>query len=352
MTGAVAEAGRRLQGYLLGPRVQLASGGEAGGVVGSAEPGGAPDYVYGEITGYFLHWIASATADVEQRRHATQAAADWLQHYLAEQPWPATRRYLGPAPADWRNQALFAFDLAMVAGGVARTATAGLLAPTQALVARLGQLLCQFATGPALATVIAAPAASLPRRWSTEGGPFSAKTASRVLLLHAHCPLDANLVGSCRALLSRYAVAAADFPPEMLHPTLYALEGVLLAEGVDYERVARGLERLLQWQAPDGSLPESLATPEVRRNDVAAQALRLAILLEQRLGDRGRFAAPIARLGDWLIPQVAADGSLAFAAGRPHSANTWCALFAEQALRLLLARERGEPLPLAEADLV
>jgi hypothetical protein len=352
MSQGVAAAARRLQDYLLGAAVQLTDGAEAGGVIGSADPDGGPRYVYGEITGYFLHWLAAANVSLDERRRAAQAASDWLQRYLAEQPWPATRRYLGPAPADWRNQALFAFDLAMVAGGVARAASHRVLAPAPGLVARLGQLLGLLATGPSLATVLAGPAAALPRRWSTEGGPFTAKTASRVLLLHAHCPLEAGLVRGCRDLLARYAVAAADFPPEMLHPTLYALEGVLLAEDVDYERVARGLERLLQWQAPDGSLPESLATPEVRRNDVAAQALRLAILLEQRLGDRGRFAAAIARLGDWLIPQVAADGSLAFAAGRPHSANTWCGLFAEQALRLLLARERGEPLPLVEADLV
>lgn len=349
---SASSALQQLQHFLLQGNVQLRGGPQAGGVAGTL-PGGEAAYVYGEITGYYLHWLASLPSSRQQCESAAQAALHWLQHYLQQQPWPPTRLYLQPHAHDWRNEALFAFDLAMIAGGIARTLHQGLATADAVLVRRLDELLQQFVgDGELKVLVTTLDAAQLPQRWSTVGGPFTAKTASRILQLNAVTPLHTPLVQQCRQQLQRYADMAAAMPPEMLHPTLYAIEGMLLADAPDWDKLAAGLQRVLALQAPDGSLPEAPDSTQIRRNDVAAQALRLAILLEHKLGDARRFDASIHLLASWLCSQILPHGTLAFAPGQGNPPNTWCAMFAEQALRLYVARETAQPLPLTDADVV
>ena len=346
-----ALAAARLRHLLLHGPVQLREGSMAGGVAGVLIAGEQPLYVYGEITGYYLHWLATPNNDREQCQRAAQLAVDWLTRYLAQQPRPPTRVYLHAAAEDWRNQAFFAFDLAMVAGGYARCIHHGLVDVDQSLVQRLDVLLQAFITDDLLKVVlIHGDKSALPQRWSTQGGPFTAKTASRILLLNAVMPLQQPLVQLCQRQLQHYAAMAAGLPPEMLHPTLYAFEGMVLAERPEWDAIAHGLERLLLLQAEDGSLPEAADNLSLRRNDVAAQALRLALLLEARLGDKVRFDAVIHQLAQWLCVQVGVDGTLPFAPGHPP--NSWCTMFAEQALRLYVAREQQQVLPLTAADLV
>ena len=98
-------------------------------------------------------------------------------------------------------------------------------------------------------------------------------------------------------------------------------------------------------QASDGSLPESLQTSHVRRTDIIAQALRVAIFLESLLAQPGRYRAACDAFVQALLLRVRADGSLAFSTDGNSEANVWCALFAEQALRLYAAYAQEQPLP-------
>jgi hypothetical protein len=347
----------QLQQHLLSGPAQLTAGPQRGGVAGTLSTAGEALYVYGEITGYYLHWLASLNTDRAARAAKAHAAQAWLQQYLAMSPWPPTRLYLNGQHPDWRNQVLFAFDLAMIAGGLARCAHAQLVELKPALLQSLSHWLQQFSGDDQLKVIVNKGAVTdLPQRWSSVGGPFTAKTASRILLLAKQAPLPAPLVSQCHAQLEHYAALADQFPPEMLHPTLYALEGVLLADQCADLKTAQGLERLLALLADDGSLPEALDSTTVRRNDIVAQALRLALLLEHRLGDTQRFDRAIHKLAGRLCSQVQthgvqADGTLGFAPGQT-TANTWCAMFAEQALRLYVAREQQQPLPFTAADIV
>ena len=50
----------RMRDWLLGGPAQIRFGAEAGGVAGTLNAAGQPDYVYGEITGYYLHWLAGS----------------------------------------------------------------------------------------------------------------------------------------------------------------------------------------------------------------------------------------------------------------------------------------------------
>ena len=348
-----AHAQQQLQHFLLQGPAQVQSGLHKGGVAGGLSANGEPSYVYGEITGYYLHWLASLAGDHALRAAKAEAAQGWLLQSLSQQPWPPTRVYLTAQASDWRNQVLFAFDLAMVAGGLARAAAHRLLTLDAALIARLQELLLLMLHTPELKPWVApAQAGDLPQRWSTLGGPFTAKTCSRILQLHKQTPLDASLVRHCEQQLQHYHQLAPAFPPELLHPTLYALEGLLLAPAPRHNAIAQVLEQLLALQTNEGYLPEAWEPNGVVRNDVASQALRMALMLEAHLQDRTRFTPAIKKIAAMLSAQVRSDGSIGFNSDKDSPANIWCAMFAEQALRLYVAREQQQALPFAEDDIV
>jgi len=281
------------------------------------------------------------------------AAAQWLEQYLQVDAMPATRIYLGAAVDDWRNNALFAFDLAMIAGGLARAEAHGLLRPSEALTAHLLGWLQQFVDGDRIKPcIVRDKTIVLPSRWSTQGGSFIAKAASRILLLSRLTQVDAALLHACRKTLATYTETAGRNGLDMLHPTLYAIEGCLLADNADYEKLARWFDQVVLLQAPDGSLPESLETPEIRRTDIIAQALRVAVFLQRLTEQPARYQEAAMKFAVALCARVRKNGSIGFTAGNFGEDNIWCAMFAEQALRLYAADVREQPLPFAMEDLV
>ncbi len=61
---AAATTAQALRDWLIEGPAQLKSGPEAGAVAGTIESSGAVHYVYGEITGYYLHWLASGVIEI------------------------------------------------------------------------------------------------------------------------------------------------------------------------------------------------------------------------------------------------------------------------------------------------
>lgn len=351
LAGTATLVSEQLRDFLLYGPAQQQGPYNAGAVAGTVSHG--PVYVYGEITGYYLHWLASLpdAGDVVSSR--ALAAARWLERYLQSETIPATRIYLEAAVDDWRNNALFAFDLAMIAGGLARAEARELLEPSPVLSKILLGWLQRFVEGGELKPCIMRnKTLALPSRWSTQGGSFTAKTASRILLLARQMPVDASLLDACRKILSTYAVTAGHNGLDMLHPTLYAIEGCLLADAADYEKLAHWFDQIVALQSPDGSLPESLETPEIRRTDIIAQALRVAVFLQRLTGTPARYQAANQKFAIALCARVRKDGSIGFTAGSAGGANVWSAMFAEQALRLYAADVLGQPLPFQVEDLV
>jgi hypothetical protein len=353
IAGTAANAALQLREFLLhGPAQQQGTHQHAGAVAGTVTDGSV-SYVYGEITGYYLHWLASLREPAEPVSARALAAAQWLERYLQGQTMPATRIYLEAAADDWRNNALFAFDLAMIAGGLARAQAQGLLKSSAELANLLLGWLEQFVDGDRIRPcIVRDKTVVLPSRWSTQGGSFSAKTASRILLLSRQVNVDTPLLNACSTTLSTYAAAASQNGLDMLHPTLYAIEGCLLATEADYEKLARWFDQIVALQAPDGSLPESLETPDVRRTDIIAQALRVAVFLQQLTGHPFRYQEASQKFAVALCSRVRKDGSIGFTAGSADGANIWSAMFAEQALRLYAADVLGQPLPFTVEDLV
>jgi hypothetical protein len=326
------EAAARLRDWLLEGPAQLRDGPDAGGVAGTFDASGAPYYVYGEITGYYLHWLADHEPTLDVCR-AANAALGWAARAYGDNALPPTRIYLGPAPDDWRNRAQFFFDLAMLVGGLSRAAHAELIDPPTALLARLCSKLSRFVRDGRIVAVRADEGADLPQRWSTLGGPFEAKAASRVLMAREFIAVPGALGEACEREIEAVCTGAAQAPVEMLHPTLYAIEGALSGGDPNYRAgIARWLARVLALENGKGELPESPQSETdqgepVWRTDVIAQALRVGLALDTDAEVLERFA-------DALVARVRPDGAIAFRPDAdPPQINTWCAMFAEQALR-------------------
>jgi len=350
---SAASAATRLQHFLLHGPAQQRSGEHRGAVAGTLKPDGSALYVYGEITGYYLHWLSSLPVGTAGVQTATSSALEWLQRYLGGSELPLTRVYLRDSPADWRNDAMFAFDLAMIAGGMAGIARRDMAPLPAPLLADLQRWLLQFVRSDALAVCLTRmPQSVMPQRWSTCGGPFTAKTASRILQLGEQVSLDANLLQLCRRQLTIVATDTTRHAIDMVHPTLYAIEGCLTCPDSDAFALARWFEQVVALQATDGTLPESLPTPHVRRSDIVAQALRVAVFLEQQLAQPGRYRAACDGFAQVLVQRVRPDGTLPFSSDGNPDANVWGAMFAEQALRLYVAQVQQQPLPFAAGALV
>lgn len=347
----------RLQSWLLN-RPQRADSPHAGGIVGGC--GAGTDYVYPEIAGYYLTWLAFLEAvesggdGAEPLARRRGAAVDWLRRELGRAGGPRTRCYLSPdadTAQDWRNTALFAFDLGMVYRGAAADGHGGGSAAAE-LVARTVELLDTLREddGSWRSCTTHDPATVVPERWSTLPGPHLLKVAGGVLAL---TPPAANptAVAAALATLARHAPDLKATLPEMTHPALYALEGLLQAEVAghhDYHQELVHGYRQLSDLAGGGAPHEYAARPDsLVRTDVVAQLLRVGCVLAGRGElDSGQLTA-LDTLAALLADRVDGDGGLAFdeegrATGRH---NTWCAMFAHQALVFHERVAAGHPVP-------
>lgn len=339
-TATPATAGRAARGlrhWLLHGPAQLRSGDQAGGVAGTIAAEGEPLYVYPEITGYYLSWLADIARgeDVPACRERARRALAWAERSFAHPGrTPATRVHFAAA-ADWRNDAMFFFDLAMLLRGVDAAAEAGIAGAVDTLRRALHQQLRQFVDdGALLAAIQLRGVRPLPARWSTRGGPFLVKAASRVALSGRRAPLPEDLGAACARECERWAAPAADIELGMLHPTLYFAEGLLLSHPDRADAIAQLLRRCLALTRADGSLPETAGDAAGKtRNDILAQALRVGLLLRELGAADAPAPDELERLAATLIARVDPRGFLPFNADTASQANVWGTLFAEQALR-------------------
>ncbi|WP_405976938.1 hypothetical protein [Streptomyces sp. NBC_00158] len=356
----------RLRAWLL-DHPRLAEGPHAGGVMGDT---GTAAYVYPEIAGYYLTWLAfltatdqdphpdttpadttpadpARTADAAPTAAAREATVRWLTGELGRPDGPRTRCHLTATPeaaADWRNHARFTFDLGMVHRGAAAAPGPG----TAALLARTADLLdaMRAPDGSWLGARPHPGAAPLPERWSTTSGPHLLKAAGGVLALAGpgHAP---TVLAAARETVARHAPGLAARLPAMSHPGLYALEGLLQAEAAGHrEHSGELLPGYLRLAAqPDGVPREYAGRPDSRvRSDVVAQLLRIGCVLAGRGELDGAGRAALDRLAALLADRIGPDGALPFDDGAAYG-NTWCAMFAHQALAFHARITAGRPVP-------
>lgn len=343
-TDDVRASHARLLDWLLTAPLQVTEGRQAGGVAGVVAANGGIRYVYAEITGYYLHWLASpgVRARPEASSRAT-ASMEWVLRAYSSGTPPA-RIHLDGTSGDWRNTTRFLFDLGMVAGGVAAAWGCGLIPPAPDLASELQAQAVAF-IDPAGQMHATAPAVDVVR-WSTRPGPFLAKPASRFeMLARVHAPAPALTMACRRALVA--AAPTAEPGHIELHPSLYHLEGIACAGDDARTAVAPTLARILAFENGAGALPESPGS-NLLRTDVTAQALRLALWAGTRADD-----PRLARMAQALTQAVDAAGGIGFALGATSTErNVWCAMFAEQALRAWLHAQAHGAAGLEARDIV
>jgi hypothetical protein len=284
-------------------------------VAGLLEAGGRIAFLYGEITGYWLSWASAPGSGVPAER--VKLGVQFLTRSWSHPTPPSTRQ---GRDGDWRNRALFSFDLAVMLRGLADVIPVAGRAACQEAAVLLSPWLERLVTAEGLlAACLNVVPGPLPARWSTKPGPFQSKTAA-CLLRVPRCWLPPAVTAAAAATLSYWAGRAVEHSE--LHALLYALEGSLIA-GLPVEATS-----LTDVVCSAGRLPEDLRDPTVPpRADVLAQAIRILVLTDPK-----HPALPV--LVRALLRCVVADGSVRFRAGES-AANTWCALFAHQALSWL-----------------
>jgi hypothetical protein len=343
----VEEARRAIADWLLGD-VQLTVTPHVGGVAGAIDGNGGALYVYPEASGYYLQWLAwmasrrTATPALARRADAAQR---WLASWIACPGMPETRVHLRAHAGDWRNAALFCFDLAMVLRGVASATAARLIEPDRALLQRLFAHLSQLIDRDQEFVACVVPSGvAIPNRWSTRRGGFLSKAAAAVLSAARILPqVPATLRAAAETTLAMSIRAAVERPHDETHPRLYAIEGVLilspLASAPVPTELARQLVRLIDSATLHGALSESEATGSVERLDIVAQGLRAAYLLRAIAPRWAPDERAMERMQHLLVRYTSPDGAVAFDTGvRPKRYCVWAAMFAEQALALARMR--------------
>ncbi len=335
---------RRIQKWLLGDQVQQTAGPHEGSVPGWLTEDGKPEFLYPEITGYYLTWLAFLSAGdgvssgIERR---ASAAISWLTRQFTGHSVPDTRIYpAGNKISDWRNSGIFAFDLAMTARGLveARDICGDIGGNT--LLNRLSDLLLLFCPpGRAMESFIVRAGHGgeiLPQSWSALPGPHQAKTAAAVLLAARGTALPLRL----REAASRRYKECRDYehpvpPGSELHPMFYWIEGLILAavHGLDpdaWDTAASVFRKLVKSEGPALNPYQ----PRLMRSDVLAQALRIGCVLKGEGKLRGlEWDSFLLRMAASLSDFVDEDGTVRFSTDpSSRQLNVWSAIFAHQAL--------------------
>lgn len=332
--------------WLLRGPAQMRDGAHIGGVAGCVSACGSANYVYPEIAGYYLQWLtwrAQRFGNSPALADGAAAVQSWLAVWLSAANPPLTRVHLRDADDDWRNRAVFCFDLAMVLRGLAAAARARLLVADAAVVTGISRQLERLIAADGLfeACVTHVAGDTLPERWSTRRGGFLAKAAAGIIT--ATRTLSGIPASVERAATATFAASLGwtfETPHAEAHPLLYAFEGIMAlpreARFADsLQAVAEQFDTLLAHANADGHIPESLtaATSGPARVDVIAQTLRIGYLLHAHRPQQPPDRVALARLRHVLARQVHATGAVGFTLEtEPTQWKVWSAMFADQAL--------------------
>jgi hypothetical protein len=349
---SIAQALQGLSRWLTSDLV-LRSVGNGAGTANWLWPDGTYDGLYPEIAGYYLQFLTRtecSTAPVAAPREMAARVTEWLDR-IAPDGAPLTLYHRDMAQSDWRNQCLFAFDLAMILRGFACVEARWPGTVPAELFARYSRSMFSLVEGHRLRSHnrrAGASAGEIPAKWST--------------LIDVHHVKIAGALAGTGSQFTDVVSATVDEQADALirdgyhrmremHPFLYSIEGWLMLWGqtgsaAHLDRAGVSFEYVLRELHPTrGTLPAIAGRNDIPgRSDVLAQALRAGLVLEHcgRLAAAGNpdWSVARAKLQTALLARVTPEGAIEFDEVGHHR-NVWASLFAWQALDLSTRAENG-----------
>ncbi len=292
-------------------------------------------FEYPEITGYALTWLAGRDQLDDRERRAGLAAAEWVSARLAAGNYSARD--------GWDGQAVYTFDLGMIAAGLTSFGRRLEIGRYEDLGVSLGQELGRLVDDQAgLAPITGERTATeRPPQWSTAGRAHLVK-CTQALLLAGEDDAAARLVRHNAGSWGEdgHFMTEPGGRMVMLHPHLYAVEGLWIwgrarRDEASLEAARRATAWAWQHQLGSGGFPRWVANGEIgpEQFDATAQAIRAAILLEVPVAN---LDAAVARLQEVARAEAANGSALPYSmdGARTHL-NAWTTMFGAQALWLV-----------------
>lgn len=361
----------RIAHWLLSPGVQREEPSHRGGIAGWLCDEGTCDFVYGEMSGYYLSFLAylrefpSGGIDAEGKISATLL---WIESFLRRGQLPSTRDYLRDRSpreeTDWRCDYRFSFDNAMIWRGMGLGPISGMQEGRRLQTLFLDPLGVFFGEDQSLSPIVRRRdnGNAVYRTWSTAVGSYQLKVAA-ALDLFALIDLPGRWRNACRNVYEIWQGRPdREFFCGHLHADLYALEGLLLFGLHRHEEALSLLARrfTVLWQpfaaGQETALGEGASrTGPEERTDVLAQFLRLGCCLVS-LGwlDAPSWMPRLRQVSRSLEQRIGPHGGVAFrtTTSREVHWNVWCAIFSFQALHYFSCLERHNSVPLKAMKLL
>lgn len=259
----------------------------------------------------------------------------------AEHDPPVARIAANVAQPAQYAQARYFFDIAIYYRGVVEFHRAFPSADWARIEARLDEWVQRF-IHPVDDVHAVLDGVSPGTGWSWQVGPHQAKAAGHLLRVAADRVIRPGWYASVERVHQRLRASVPDdrYPS---HPFAYWYEGCLALDVL-----SAPIDPLTNRYVPARGMPEAIGS-DVFRVDALAQSLRLAIHTALRDRDPASWRAACREYARTLTTVVQADGAVPFAMERAdQGGNTWCALFAWQALTMFDHLEQGR---MAEVDL-
>jgi len=323
-TVLICEAIRRIDGWLTNGPVFCPQSGAVAGVTNDA----GVVFWYGEIAGYYLAYLTNLMKEsTKSQSFANQAArlvGRWLETQWRSKPGP-TRLY-ATTQVDWRNDHVFAFDLAMILRGLTSARLSGINVWDGRPIAGFIKTKLMDTHG-SLRAIDTTTSKKPPVTWSTSVDGHLLKAAVGLKAWGSHFGDHTMFRLGDRTQKNLSSDLTSGWPHLPLHPRLYALEGLLICGSVSPATIAVLIQGIM-----------AHINIETERTDVIAQLLRLSLFaqLEDVLVDE---------LASRLLESIDADGSVVFRLNQADGQrNTWCAIFARQALHFYSEASNGRTL--------
>ena len=324
------------------------------GMVGTiSREGNLPEYIYGEITGYYLSFCSYVCkrrpTEIQRLSPIMASHVNWLVNsaksgFITRCPMHAAE--------DWRNSAIFPFDVSMIIRGVT---DASYFVDIGDALALYTDLFCRFFdySKEALLPYVNITHEKLPVKWSTRNDVHFAKIVANALPAFYRSGKGKEVCILIR-MLKQFDNRNLDllFRTDS-HPLFYYLEGMALASSnplttiffpTGYtERIHNIFKRLTKTQKKSVLL-DNPTNGSYARSDVLAQFARIGMLLRAKelVDDEGM--ATIGEVLDYILDYCFCDGKVLFFTKErlENSYNSWCAMFLYQALDYYLIATEPE----------